>query len=61
MMMLASSNQDFNVYINMLFTGAHKLFVTRLLQSEDLEQQSLALKYETSLNQDDHDFEAEIE
>lgn len=59
MMMLANSNQDFNVYINMLFSGAHKLFVTRLLQSEDIEQQSLAMKYENSKGQEDDEIDFE--
>lgn len=35
-MMLSNSNQDFNVYVNMLFPGANKLFVTRLLKEDDI-------------------------
>lgn len=60
MIMLANSNQDFNCYVNMLFTGAQKLFVTRLLRQEDLEQHSLALKNQESHNHFDED-EVEFE
>lgn len=38
MMMRVNSNQDYNVYTNLLFSGAHKLFVTRLLKEEDVEK-----------------------
>ena len=33
LVMLANSNQDFSVYINILFQGVQKLYVTRLLQN----------------------------
>ena len=32
--MLANSNQDFSVYVNMLFQGAHKFFVTQVKSTE---------------------------
>jgi len=33
---LANSNQDFNEYINVLFQGAHKLFINRILGKEPM-------------------------
>ena len=35
---LANSNQDFNEYINVLFQGAHKLFINRILGVEPLKE-----------------------
>jgi hypothetical protein len=33
-LMLANSNQDFSVYINILFQGAHNLFMSQIKPSE---------------------------
>lgn len=33
-LMLCNSNQDFSVYINLLFQGAHKLYITRMPPNE---------------------------
>lgn len=33
-LMLANSNQDFSVYINILFQGAHNLFISQIQPSE---------------------------
>ena len=33
-LMLANSNQDFSVYINILFQGAHNLFISQIKPSE---------------------------
>lgn len=32
--MLANSNQDFSVYINILFQGAYNLFISQIKPSE---------------------------
>ena len=32
--MLANSNQDFSVYINIIFQGAHNLFISHIKPSE---------------------------
>ena len=49
-----NSNRNFSVYINELFQGAHKLFVTQIKTSEHLKllarEDSLGLQ--TSIEQD---------
>lgn len=58
LMMLVNSNQDFNLYINMLFPGACKLFVTKLLQS--VTEQSQVHKFENGSDSGD-DLELQLE
>lgn len=62
--MLVNSNQDFSVYVNILFQGVQKLYVTRLLQ--DGIGESVAIQYEKQQMrdaQDDvfEDFENQLE
>jgi len=70
--MLANSNQDFSVYIKMLFQGAHNLFVTRIKPSEHVRMlaraDSLGIKAEldeadsdSSISDQDSDVEAQLE
>ena len=33
-LMLANSNQDFSVYVNILFQGAHNFFISQIKPSE---------------------------
>lgn len=41
-LMLANSNQDFSVYINILFQGAHNLFISQIKPSEHVKMTARA-------------------
>lgn len=70
--MLANSNQDFSVYINILFQGAHNLFISKIKPSEHVRMlaraDTLGVKAEIEQDSDDSltseeesDVEAQLE
>ena len=70
--MLVNSNQDFSVYINILFQGAHNLFMTQIKPSEHVKMlaraDTLGLdaqieddETESLRSEEDSDVEAQLE
>jgi hypothetical protein len=57
------SNKDFNVYINLMFAGAQKLYVSRLMSSDpyDALGKSPAHKQEFSTAAEGADFSLQFE
>lgn len=70
-LMLANSNQDFSVYVNILFQGAHNLFMSSIKPSEHVKMlaraDTLGLDAqldndtETDRSEDESDVEAQLE
>ena len=70
-LMLANSNQDFSVYINILFQGAHNLFISQVKPSEHVKMLARAdtlgldaqIENDTDslASEEDSDVEAQLE
>lgn len=70
--MLANSNQDFSVYTNILFQGAHNLFISQIQPSEHVKMLARAdtlgldariqdTESDSVRSDDDSDVEAQLE